>query len=229
MSASEPGAGTPLLDFFKRGTFDRDIRLMAARGELGLRAHEHAAMLALLVDDPDPAIASAARDSLGAGEVAPAPAGAAADAADAEGADGQDAAQDDKTALERIAGMNPAQKLQLAMRGTREARAILVRDANRLVAMAVLSSPKISESEVENIAKMTNVSEDILRTIGHTRAWAKNYAVVSALARNSKTPIAVSLTLLSRLMEKDVKALTTDRNIPDVVRLAARKRLTPTK
>lgn len=214
MSASEPGAGTPLLDFFKRGNVDRDIRLMAARGELGLRPHEHAAMLALLVDDSDPDVASAARESLDAGETPP--------VAEAE-------AQDNQTTMERIAGMNPAQKLQLAMRGTREARAILVRDANRLVAMAVLSSPKISESEVENIAKMTNVSEDILRTIGQTRAWAKNYSILSALARNSKTPIAVSLNLMSRLMEKDVKALTTDRNVPDVVRLAARKRLTPTK
>ena len=224
MSASEPGAGTPFLDVFKRGNVDREIRLMAARGELGLRAHEQAAVLALLVDDPDHDVASAARhSSLGA------PAGAPETAADEEGADGQDAAQDDKTILERIAGMNPAQKLQLAMRGTREARAILVRDANRLVAMAVLSSPKISESEVENIAKMTNVSEDILRAIGHTRAWTKKYAILSALARNSKTPIAVSLNLLPRLMEKDVKALTTDRNVPDVVRLAARKRLTPTK
>ena len=214
MSASEPGAGTPLLDFFKRGNVDRDIRLMAARGELGLRPHEHAAMLALLIDDGDPDVASAARQSLDAGETPT--------VAEAE-------AQDDQTTMERIAGMNPAQKLQMAMRGTREARAILVRDANRLVAMAVLSSPKISESEVENIAKMTNVSEDILRTIGQTRAWAKNYSIVSALARNSKTPIAVSLNLLSRLMEKDVKALTTDRNVPDVVRLAARKRLAPTK
>ena len=214
MSASEPGAGTPLLDFFKRGNVDRDIRLMAARGELGLRPHEHAAMLALLIDDSDPDVASAARQSLDAGETPT--------VAEAE-------AQDDQTTMERIAGMNPAQKLQMAMRGTREARAILVRDPNRLVAMAVLSSPKISESEVEHIAKMTNVSEDILRTIGQTRAWAKNYSIVSALARNSKTPIAVSLNLLSRLMEKDVKALTTDRNVPDVVRLAARKRLTPSK
>ena len=216
MSGSEAGAGTPLLDFFKRGHVDRDIRLMAARGELGLRPHEHAAMLALLIDDSDPGVASAARESLDAGERATVSAGVAE-------------AQDGQTTMERIAEMNPAQKLQLAMRGTREARAILVRDPNRLVAMAVLSSPKISESEVEHIAKMTNVSEDILRTIGQTRAWAKNYSIVSALARNSKTPIAVSLNLLSRLMEKDVKALTTDRNVPDVVRLAARKRLTPSK
>ena len=228
MSGSEAGAGTPLLDFFKRGNVGRDIRLMAARGQLGLRPHEHAAMLALLINDSDPAVASAARERLDAGENATVPADVAVDAAGGQAGAGAEA-QDDQTTLERIAGMNPAQKLQTAMRGTREARAILVRDPNRLVAMAVLSSPKISESEVEHIAKMTNVSEDILRAIGQTRAWAKNYSIVSALARNSKTPIAVSLNLLSRLMEKDVKALTTDRNVPDVVRLAARKRLTPSK
>jgi hypothetical protein len=227
VSASEPGAGTPLLDFFKRGNVDREIRLMAARGELGLRPHEHAGMLELLVNDPDSEVAKAAKDSLGGGETAAAPAEPAGNVAEADADGAED--QPDRNTIERIAAMNPAQKLQTAMRGTREERAILVRDANRLVAMAVLSSPKISESEVETIAKMTNVSEDILRAIGQTRAWAKNYAIISALARNSKTPIGVSLTLLSRLMEKDIKSLTTDRNIPDVVRLAARKRLTPSK
>ena len=223
--SSDAGAGTPFLDTFKRGTVDRDIRLMAARGEFGLHPHEHAAMLELLSTDPDPEVASAARRSLGAGASGAAAGVEAADLVDARTLE----EQDEKSTIERIASMNPAQKLQLAMRGTREARAILIRDANRLVAMAVLSSPKISEAEVENIAKMTNVSEDVLRTIGNTRAWVKNYSIISALARNSKTPIAVSLTVLSRLMEKDVKALTTDRNVPDVVRLAARKRLAPTK
>ena len=220
MSPSEAGAGTPLLDFFKRGDVDRDIRLMAARGELGLRPHEHAAMLAFLVADADPEVAAAAKASLNAGE----PESQAADT----DADAQAEPDDERTTVERIASMTPAQRLQLAMRGTREERTILIRDANRLVAMAVLSSPKITDAEVENIAKMTNVSEDILRVIGLTRGWVKNYSIVSALTKNAKTPIGISLNLLPRLMEKDVKALTSDRNIPDVVRLAARKRLTPT-
>ena len=220
MSPSDAGAGTPLLDFFKRGDVDRDIRLMAARGELGLRPHEHAAMLSFLVADADPEVAAAAKDGLSAGEPDEASTNAAGEA--------PDQSEDERTTVERIASMTPAQRLQLAMRGTREERTILIRDANRLVAMAVLSSPKITDAEIENIAKMTNVSEDILRVIGLTRGWVKNYAIVSALTKNSKTPIGISLTLLPRLMEKDVKALTTDRNIPDVVRLAARKRLAPT-
>ena len=194
---------------------------MAARGDLGLRAHEQAAMLELLRNDPDPEIARLATESLGVSQTG----GAEPEAA--SGTEDADEVQDERSILERIAAMTPVQKLQLAMRGGREARAILIRDSNRMIAMAVLSSPKITDSEIENVAKMTNVSEDILRVIGHTRAWVKNYAIVSALARNSKTPIAISLNILPRLMEKDVKGLTNDRNVPDVLRQAARKRLVP--
>lgn len=224
----ETGAGTPLLDFFKRGEVDRDIRLMAAQCVLGLRPHEQQGLLELLVDDPDAEVAAAARASLQTMTGAPqGPEAARSDAADETAAAGK--GEQETSALERIAAMSPPQRLSLAMRGTRVDRAILIRDPNKIVSVAVLSSPKVTDSEVESIAKMANVSEDVLRIIGRTRAWMKNYAIVSALTRNAKTPVAVSLNLLPRLLEKDVKTLTTDRNVPDVLRLAARKRLTPTR
>jgi hypothetical protein len=113
------------------------------------------------------------------------------------------------------------------MKGTREERAILIRDPNKIVAVAVLSSPKLSEAEVEAIAKMANVSDEILRIIGNTRAWVKSYRVVSALTRNPKTPPAIAMNLLSRLQEKDVKLLVSDRNVPDSLRMAARRKLGP--
>ena len=207
------GAGTPLLDLFRRTDVDRDVRLMAAQCVLGLRPHEQIGLLELLVDDPDPEVAQAAVASLRGVDGPPA-------AAAPEG-------QDEGSALQKIAAMSPAQRLSLAMKGTREERAILIRDPNKIVAAAVLSSPKLTESEVEGIAKMANVSEDVLRTIGNTRGWTKNYAIVAALTKNAKPPVAVSLTLLGRLHEKEVKILASDRNIPDVVRLAARKRLSP--
>jgi hypothetical protein len=136
------------------------------------------------------------------------------------------AAQEQGT-LEKLAAMNPAQRLARAMKGTREERAILIRDPNKIVAVAVLSSPKLSEAEVEAIAKMANVSDEILRIIGNTRAWVKSYRVVSALTRNPKTPPAIAMNLLSRLQEKDVKLLVSDRNVPDSLRMAARRKLGP--
>ena len=211
------GAGTPFLDFFRKGEVDRDLRLMAARGDLGLRAHEQAGLLELLVKDRDPEIAAAAKES----QAAMRP-----DTPDAVPND-KDDAPSDLGALQRIATMTPSQRVALAMKGNRKERTILIRDPNKIVAIAVLSSPKVTDAEVESIAKMANVSDEVLRIIGNTRGWVKNYGVVAALSRNPKTPVAISLNLLQRLYEKDVKLLAADRNIPEAVRVAARKRLSP--
>ncbi len=126
-------------------------------------------------------------------------------------------------ALRRLSTMNVAGRIKAAIQGTREERSILIRDPNRVVAAAVLSSPKLTEGDVESIARMTNVSDEVLRQIGTNRLWAKSYAVVAALARNAKTPVGVSLALLPRLSERDVRILSADRNVPEAVRLSARK------
>jgi hypothetical protein len=121
--------------------------------------------------------------------------------------------------------MNVAQRLSLAMKGSREERAILIRDPNKIVGAAVLSSPKLTDTEVESIARMATISEELLRIIANTRAWMKNYQVAVALAKNPKTPVAVSMNLLSRLNERDLRMLSSDRNVPDVLRLTARKKV----
>ena len=138
---------------------------------------------------------------------------------------GEEDAKDQTSALQKIAALNVAQRLSLAMKGTREERAILIRDPNKIVGAAVLSSPKMSENEIESIAKMANVSEDILRLIAQNRAWTKKYSVVWSLTKNPKTPVAVSMNMLSRLTEKDLRTISTDKNVPDVLRITARKKL----
>jgi hypothetical protein len=72
---------------------------------------------------------------------------------------------------------------------------------------------------------MGSVSEDVLRTIGQTRAWVKSYSIVMALVKNAKTPVAMSLTMLNRLNEADVRRISIDRNVPDTLRIAARRKL----
>jgi len=111
------------------------------------------------------------------------------------------------------------------LKGTREMRSALIRDPNKMVATAVLSCPKLSEQEVGSFARMANVSEDILRTIGHTRAWVKNYGVLLGLTKNPKTPLALSLNFLNRLNDRDLRGVSIDRNVPEPLRLAAKKKI----
>ena len=125
--------------------------------------------------------------------------------------------------VQRLSQMNVTERMKAAMRGSREERTILIRDPNKLVSLSVLSSPKVSEQEVEAYAKMASISEDVLRVIGTSRAWVKNYTIVKSLTFNPKTPVAVSMGFVNRLVEKDVRGLATDRNMPEPVKVLARK------
>lgn len=134
-----------------------------------------------------------------------------------------EAPADEEETKKLLSLMTVLERMKLAMRGSREQRAALVRDPNKLVATAVLSSPKVSEPEIESFAKMTTVSEEVLRIIGTNRVWTRNYGVVAGLARNPKTPTGIALTFVQRLNDRDMKQIASDRNVPEPVKLAARK------
>lgn len=144
---------------------------------------------------------------------------------DSEVADEPQAELSRESLLQQLANMGFTDRLKAAMKGSREMRAILIRDPNKMIAAAVLSSPKLSDAEIESFSRMANVSEEVLRIIGSTRAWTKNYNVVVGLTRNPKTPIGLSLNLMARLNDRDVSALSTDRNIPEPLRAAARRKV----
>jgi hypothetical protein len=133
--------------------------------------------------------------------------------------------EDRETVQQRIAKMGFTERLKAAVKGTREVRAILIRDPNKMIAAAVLSSPKLAEPEVEAIARMTNVSDEVLRIIANNRAWTKNYGVLLGLVKNPKTPVAMSLNMMARLNDRDLSQLSVDRNVPEPLRVAARKKV----
>lgn len=123
--------------------------------------------------------------------------------------------------LNRIMKMGMKDRVKLAMKGDRESRNILIRDPNRIVAQAVVQNPRITEQEIEKIAAMRSVSEDVLRKIANDRQWSRSYAVAHNLARNPRTPIANVMNILSRLQMKDLTALAKNKNISETVRRQA--------
>jgi len=253
MTSVEGTLRTPLVDYFRRGEAPLDVRMLAARGVLAPRAHEQLELLVLLLKDSDADVSAAAAatlesipvDALGAflarADVSAelrsffAARGVNAAAAPAPGdeplidtAPEPPAApenEDSQSTLQRIAAMTVAQRIGVAMKGSREERAILIRDPNKIVAVAVLGSPKMTETEIEGIAKMASISDEILRMIANSRAWTKRYGIIAALARNPKTPVAISMNLLARLTEKDLRSISADRNVPEILRITARQKI----
>jgi hypothetical protein len=123
--------------------------------------------------------------------------------------------------INRIMKMGMKDRVRLATKGDREARNILIRDPNRIVNQAVVNNPRITEQEIEKIASMRSITEDVLRQIANSRQWSRSYPVVHNLARNPRTPIANVLTILSRLQLRDLAALSKNRNVSDAVRRQA--------
>lgn len=123
--------------------------------------------------------------------------------------------------INRIMRMGMKDRVKLAMKGDREARNILIRDPNRIVSQAVVNNPRITEQEIENIAAMRAVPEDVLRQISNNRTWSRNYSVAHNLVRNPRTPMAQVIGILPRLQMKDLNALSKNRNVSDAVRRQA--------
>lgn len=208
---------------------------------------EHAAAIAAeegkpfeLVKDEEPAAeVSATGAAASVGEEAEESAAAVASATDPAGvvakglpvkgiplenADDFDAAEQKKlTVLQRVSKLNVGQRIKLGFIGGKEERALLIRDTARLVQNAVLSSPKLTDAEVESFAASKNLQENVFREIARQRRFLKLYPVVRNLANNPRCPLDISLTLVKTLHVYDLKSLRHNKNVPDTIRKVAAK------
>ncbi len=127
------------------------------------------------------------------------------------------------SALQKISRLDIKGRIQLAMKGNKEERSLLVRDGTKVVALAVLESPKISDAEVEKYASQKNVLEAVLRQIPLKRRFMKHYGIVRNLVFNPRTPLDISLGLMKNLLVHDLRNLSGNKEVSETVRKLATK------
>ena len=132
-----------------------------------------------------------------------------------------DASPERISLIRRIMFMTVKDRVKLAVKGDREARGILIRDSNKIVATGVIHNPRLTDQEVENIATMRTVAEEVLRLIGMNRAWARSYPIIHNLVRNPRCPMATAVHILPRIRTKDLQSIGTNRNVSEAVRRQA--------
>lgn len=125
-----------------------------------------------------------------------------------------------------IQNMTVMQKIKLARVGGKEARSLLIKDRNKVVATSVLASPKITDTEIVSIAQSRAVGDDILRLVGANKEWTRNYSIKLALTQNPKTPQPQAIKFLNYLQDRDLKALMKSKDVPSVISTHARRILT---
>jgi len=138
---------------------------------------------------------------------------------------GQEGGRKKLNLTQLVLKMSPAQKIKLALTGAKDARTLLIRESSKIIAMSVLSNPKITIGEVEFFAKSSNLSEDVIRKIGSNAEWTRKNTVISALVSNPKTPVGISLPFIVRLPDRELGILEKSRSVPEAVRSSARNML----
>ena len=117
-------------------------------------------------------------------------------------------------------------KLEYAARGNKEVRGILAKDPNKIVARAVITNPHVSEDEVYEFSRSTNVNEEVLRYIAENAGMLKKHRVAVALCNNPRSPVGAAMRLLPRLDIRELKLLAKNREIPSTIRMQARRIVT---
>ena len=125
--------------------------------------------------------------------------------------------------VQKINALDVKGRIQLALKGNKEERSILVRDGTKVVALAVLEAPKLSDGEVEKFASQKNVLEAVLRQIPLKRRFMKNYIVVRNLVANPRTPLDLGLGLMKNLLTQDLKNLSANKEVSETIRKLAMK------
>ncbi len=133
------------------------------------------------------------------------------------------ATQERLSIYQALARMSVKERIFAALKGGRDVRAILIRDSNRMVSTAVVKNPRISDAEIEAIANIKGINEDVLRIIAMNRAWVSNYAIMHNLVRNARCPLNFSMQFINRLQSRDLVNLTKSKSIPDALRQAANR------
>jgi hypothetical protein len=137
--------------------------------------------------------------------------------------------EDDETETSLYAAvqkMTVMQKIKLARVGGKEARALLIKDRNSIVASSVLNSPKLTETEVIGFAQNRSIGEELLRIISTNREWTKNYQIKLALVTNPKTPQPQAIKFINYLQDRDLRSLMKSKDVSSNISAQARRILT---
>jgi hypothetical protein len=134
-----------------------------------------------------------------------------------------EASRDAEELYLRLMGMTVPEKVKLALRGKREERRFLIADGSKMVGLAVLRARGLTPTEVEGFCGMRHLDADLFLKIATTRDWIRRPLIALALVKNPKVPLTISLPLVKRLGMRDLRNIARDRNLPEAVRVQARK------
>lgn len=137
----------------------------------------------------------------------------------------EDKKVDEHNIYKIVGSMSMGQKVKLALSGNKSAREVLIKDSNKMISVAVLKNPRITEDEIVRLTASKSTPEDLLRQVAKNKEWVKNYNVKLGIVSNPKTPLAISVKMLDNMYDKDLANIARSKNIPSVLASTARRKM----
>ena len=122
---------------------------------------------------------------------------------------------------QKLMNLNTQQKVRLALVANRATRSLLIQSPIKMIPLAVLKNPKLTEIEILNYAQQRNLVEDVALAIAKDTKWMRNYQVKLAIVSNPKTPLSVAIKFMPHLHDNDLKSLSRDKTVSSILSRAA--------
>ncbi len=126
----------------------------------------------------------------------------------------------------RIKSASIAEKMRIAQHGTKDERAVIMRDpAAQNLHRFVIRNPHLQLDEVCQIARMATTTGEIFTYIASQPDWARRPEVALALVRNPKVPVSLAVKMLNHIPAADIRQLAKAPNVRDAIQRAARRKI----
>jgi hypothetical protein len=131
--------------------------------------------------------------------------------------------EEHRSLMKRIKDMTVGKRIKLAYMGNQEARKVLVRDSNKVIAAAVVKSGRLTPGEITSFAGNKNLQDEVVRLIAQNKEFVRKYPVQVALVNNPKCPPQIAMRLMQNLHKRDLHQLSNNKGVSGALFTAAAK------
>jgi len=127
----------------------------------------------------------------------------------------------ERSLVDRMQGLGAGEKITIARRAGPLLVAQLRHDNQPRVVSALLENPRLTEGALMPLASNETTKPEVLALLARHPKWGIRYPIRISLARNRRTPVQTTLSLLAHLKKQDLKGIEQDRRLGMAVRRRA--------
>ena len=131
--------------------------------------------------------------------------------------------KDSESVQKEIENLPVHEKIQIALKGGREERRVLMKTQHHMVHSHLLRNPRITSEEIASFARMPSLKGDMILTISNNPEWMNNDSIRASIVKNPKTPANIVQKYIGKLRDQELLQIAKMGRVRDIVARMAKK------